>query len=68
MADSVMRCGQMQNEPAQDRAKWDRASFTHHPVDDLEPLPGGQNDYRTGAQNFLRMLLAQLSIGCSFPG
>ena len=40
------------NEPEfQDPASWDVASYTHHPVDDLEPLPDHHTAYRDAGLN-----------------
>ena len=42
----------------QDPAAWYASSYTHHPVDDLEPLNEKPNSYRRGALGYLQILLA----------
>jgi hypothetical protein len=39
-----------------DPADWNLASYTHHPVDDLEPLPDHSTSYRDAALECLRIL------------
>jgi hypothetical protein len=45
------------NEPEfLDPADWNLASYTHHPVDDLEPLPDHQTAYRDAALECMKIL------------
>jgi hypothetical protein len=45
------------NEPEfQDPADWDLASYTYHPVDDLEPLPDYSTSYRDAALECMKIL------------
>jgi hypothetical protein len=45
------------NEPEfQDPASWDVASYTHHPVDDLEPIPDDHTAYRDAALECMKIL------------
>ena len=39
-----------------DPAYWDVASYTHHPVDDLEPLPDHHTAYRDAALECMQIL------------
>jgi hypothetical protein len=39
-----------------DPASWNAASYTHHPVDDLEPIPDHSSSYRDAALECLRIL------------
>ncbi len=39
-----------------DAADWNLASYTHHPVDDLEPLPDRSSLYRDASVECLRIL------------
>jgi hypothetical protein len=41
-----------------DPATWDAASYNHHPVEDLEPLPDIPNPYREAALFHLQIMLA----------
>jgi hypothetical protein len=40
-----------------DPADWNRASYNHHPCDDLEPLPDNPSDYREISLRFFRVAL-----------
>lgn len=67
-----------------DPASWDKASYSAHPVDSLEPLPENTDAYREACRKFLRVFLAcdtymcssrdarlawiQISIACGLPG
>src|SRR5258708_37765844 len=45
------------NEPEfHDPADWDVASYTHHPVDDLEPIPDDPTPYRAAALQCIQIL------------
>jgi len=46
----------MEHSTDSDPALWDRASYEHHPCDDLEPLPDEPNDYRAAALQRLETL------------
>jgi hypothetical protein len=39
-----------------DPADWNLASYTHHPVDDLEPLPDHSSSYRDAALECMKIL------------
>jgi len=39
-----------------DPADWDVASYTHHPVEDLEPIPDGSTPYRAAALQCIQIL------------
>jgi hypothetical protein len=41
-----------------DPAIWNSASYTAHPIDDLEPMPDASNDYRKAAIEHLQILKA----------
>ena len=41
--------------PFNNCADWNRASYNHHPCDDLEPLPNNPSDYREISLRFLRV-------------
>jgi hypothetical protein len=41
-----------------DPATWDRASYTAHPIDEIEPLPDTSSDYRQAAIFHLRLMYA----------
>jgi hypothetical protein len=38
-----------------DPSTWQKASYDHHPCDDLEPLPDAPNGYRSAALAYLNM-------------
>jgi hypothetical protein len=39
-----------------DPADWNLASYLHHPVDDLEPLPDHSTSYRDAALECMKIL------------
>src|SRR6266481_6350014 len=39
-----------------DPANWNLASYTHHPVDELEPLPDHSSSYRDAALECMKIL------------
>jgi hypothetical protein len=41
-----------------DASTWNRASYSAHPIDEIEPLPDASNDYRQAALYHLQLMYA----------
>lgn len=44
------------SEPHNDPASWDAASYSAHPMDELEPLPDNSSAFREASVKFMRVL------------
>jgi hypothetical protein len=41
-----------------DPAAWNRASYSAHPIDEIEPLPDPVNGYRQASKHYLNLMFA----------